>query len=64
MKRITYTPTTQHLTLVFLDGRRKGEIRFDPIAQSYQYFTKSSAGNVHKGEKFPTLTEVKASLED
>jgi hypothetical protein len=58
--RITYTPTTNNGVLVFLDGRRVGNIHFDVLSQTYRYFPK---GQTTGGEAFKSLALVKASLE-
>jgi hypothetical protein len=44
--------------LVYLDGRRVGEIRV--VQGGFQYFTR---GSRHGGEVFPTLPLCKKSLE-
>lgn len=58
--RITYAPTTYGKTHVFLDGRRVGDIHYDFVDQSYQYFPK---GKTVGGDLFISLAEVKSSLE-
>jgi hypothetical protein len=58
--RISYVPMTYGRTLVFLDGKRVGNIEHDFVDQTYRYFPK---GSTTGGEAFKSLALVKASLE-
>lgn len=58
--RLSYTPTTMNGILVFLDGKRVGNIHHDFVDQTYRYFPK---GQTTGGEAFKSLALVKASLE-
>ena len=57
---ITYTPIASRSIAVFLEGKRVGTI--EHLANGvWQYWPKNL---LDAGEKFPTLAEVKASLEE
>jgi hypothetical protein len=62
MPNISYEHISSQLIEVYLEGRWVGEIR--ALADGgYAYFSRFGAGSPH-GDIFPTIGQVKASLEE
>jgi hypothetical protein len=56
--KITYKEVSDREVAVFMEGRRVGTIR--PLLAGWRYYPK---GQSQGGDKYPTLTLVKQSLE-